>query len=102
MQHCIEKGGMPLAPHHTQVIAMLMFSQFYEMRHPEKGSPTVDFDTAFLQMQTGEGKSIVIAMLAVFVVRRYGMRVHVLENNEVRHTIQNASPRLAPGFAMTH
>ena len=33
------------------------------------------------QMSTGEGKSIVIAMLAVFMVKLYGMRVHVLENN---------------------
>jgi preprotein translocase subunit SecA len=33
------------------------------------------------QLATGEGKSIVIAILAVFMVKLYGMRVHVLENN---------------------
>ena len=33
-------------------------------------------------MSTGEGKSIVIAMLAIFMVKLHGMRVHVLENNE--------------------
>jgi hypothetical protein len=33
------------------------------------------------QLSTGEGKSIVIAMLAIFMVKLYGMRVHVLENN---------------------
>ena len=37
---------------------------------------------AILQMGTGEGKSIVIAMLAVFMVQLHGLRVHVLENNE--------------------
>lgn len=34
------------------------------------------------QLATGEGKSIVIAMMAIFMVKIYGMRVHVLENNE--------------------
>ena len=34
------------------------------------------------QLATGEGKSIVIAMLAVFMSQLYGLRVHVLENNE--------------------
>ena len=34
------------------------------------------------QMATGEGKSIVIAMLAVFMVQLHGLTVHVLENNE--------------------
>ena len=27
------------------------------------------------------GKSIVIAMLSIFMVKRFGKRVHVLENN---------------------
>ena len=34
------------------------------------------------QMGTGEGKSIVIAMLAVFMAKLHGLKVHVLENNE--------------------
>ena len=33
-------------------------------------------------MATGEGKSIVISMLAIFAVQLHGMRVHILENNE--------------------
>ena len=33
-------------------------------------------------MATGEGKSIVIAMLAIFMVKLHGVKVHVLENNE--------------------
>ena len=35
-----------------------------------------------LQMMTGEGKSIVIAMMAIYTVKQLGKRVHVLENNE--------------------
>ena len=33
-------------------------------------------------MATGEGKSIVISMLAIFMVQLHGMKVHILENNE--------------------
>ena len=33
-------------------------------------------------MATGEGKSIVIAMMAIYTVKHLGKRVHVLENNE--------------------
>ena len=35
-----------------------------------------------MQVMTGEGKSIIIAMLAVFVVKFLKKKVHVLENNE--------------------
>ena len=41
------------------------------------------FVNAFIaQMSTGEGKSIVIAMLATFMCKLHKMKVHVLENNE--------------------
>ena len=71
---------LPLTPHHTQVIALLLFSQFFEQRaelaseHGMRG--------CILQMKTGEGKSIVIAMMAIYTVKMYGKKVHVLENNE--------------------
>ena len=70
---------LPLTPHHTQIIAMLIFSQFYEQREwcAEQG-----LQAAILQMKTGEGKSIVIAMMAIYTVKHLGKRVHVLENNE--------------------
>ena len=58
---------------------MLIFSQFYEQREwcAEHG-----LRAAILQMKTGEGKSIVIAMMAIYTVKHLGKRVHVLENNE--------------------
>ena len=70
---------LPLTPHHTQIVAMLIFSQFYEQREwcAEQG-----LQAAILQMKTGEGKSIVIAMMAIYTVKHLGKRVHVLENNE--------------------
>ena len=75
-----------------QVLAMLMFSEFFDShkrfskRKVSAGEEFFNFNTAILQMKTGEGKSIVIAMLAVFVVRHYSeegrpMKVHILENS---------------------
>ena len=46
------------------------------------GAPKLELRAFIAQMATGEGKSIVIAMLAVFMVQLHGLRVHVLENNE--------------------
>ena len=60
---------LPLTPHHTQIVAMLIFSQFYEQREwcSEHG-----LRAAILQMKTGEGKSIVIAMMAIYTVKHLG------------------------------
>ena len=87
MEMHIENRKMPLTPHHTQALAMLMFSQFYEMR-TARASWSERFRAVIMQMKTGEGKSIVIAMLAIFICKLYKtadgkpMRVHILENNE--------------------
>ena len=70
---------LPLTPHHTQVVAMLIFAQFYEQR---EACAARGVRAAILQMGTGEGKSIVIAMMAIYTVKHLGKRVHVLENNE--------------------
>ena len=85
MEQLIEKKTMPLTPHHTQVLAMLLFSGF--LGQQSKFSQPVEeggynYNAAIMQMKTGEGKSMVIAMLAVFVVKHWHKRVHVLENNE--------------------
>ena len=75
-----EPPKLPLTPHHTQIFAMLMFSQFFEQR--ERWAADFDMRGCILQMKTGEGKSIVIAMMAIYTVVHFGRRVHVLENNE--------------------
>ena len=75
-----EPPKLPLTPHHTQIAAMLIFSQFYEQR--ARWADEYGMRAAILQMQTGEGKSIVIAMLAIYVAIHFKKRVHVLENNE--------------------
>ena len=70
---------------------MLMFSQFYQEQEKFSSPPPApgyNYNALIMQMKTGEGKSIVIAMLAIFVCKRFktsdgqSMKVHVLENNE--------------------
>ena len=60
---------LPLTPHHTQVVAMLIFAQFYEQR---EACAARGVRAAILQMGTGEGKSIVIAMMAIYTVKHLG------------------------------
>ena len=86
----------PLTPHHTQAFTVLMMSRFFgdylkdaEPKAKDTGGgwnfftrPKLDLRAFIAQMATGEGKSIVIAMLAVFMVQLHGLKVHVLENNE--------------------
>ena len=85
MEMMIQKNKFPLTPHHTQVLAMLLFSEFYDNQKAferETSAGGYNICAVIMQMKTGEGKSIVIAMLAVFVVLHYKKRVHVLENNQ--------------------
>ena len=89
MQYMVDRKFPPLTPHHTQAFTVLMMSRCYEeylsqeARKKNKALKKKLQVQAFIaQMATGEGKSIVIAMLAVFMVKLYGVRVHVLENNE--------------------
>jgi len=101
MEYMISRNFPPLTPHHTQAFTVLMLSRFFgdylkvqdtEAAASSKGKGGV-FGTMFTkqkldlrafiaQMATGEGKSIVISMLAIFMVQLHGMRVHILENNE--------------------
>ena len=63
---------LPLTPHHTQIVAMLMLSQFFE--HRDRWASEYGLDGCILQMQTGEGKSIVIAMMAIYTVKQLGQK----------------------------
>jgi hypothetical protein len=89
MDLMIERGFPPLTPHHTQALTVLMMSRFYTehlapaesrarasgARASEKegwggllGGAPPKLQSFIAQVATGEGKSIVIAMLAVFMV----------------------------------
>jgi hypothetical protein len=98
MQYMVDRHFPPLTPHHTQALTVLMMSRFFDqlITPSEAAEPSVAAGgrkgsvvgkrklaarTFVAQMSTGEGKSIVIAMLAVFVCELFDMKVHVLENN---------------------
>ena len=86
MHLMVGQGLPPLAPHHTQAIVVLMMARFYEahlLPQAQGVRQPLPLKCFVAQMATGEGKSIVIAMVAVFLIRRHrGLRVHILENNQ--------------------
>jgi len=61
-------------PHHTQVICLLAFQRFLE----SSGGP----HTLIAQVGTGEGKSMIIATLAIYVAVVLRMKVHVVIDDE--------------------
>ena len=85
MKLFIKQNKMPLTPHHTQALAILMFSQFYRLSRPNASPWSSKCKALILQMKTGEGKSIVIAFLAVFLYLHYKdtcKQIHILTNND--------------------
>eukprot|EP00966_Prymnesium_polylepis_P167168 3864451-Prymnesium_polylepis.1 len=87
MQYMIDRKFPPLTPHHTQAFTVMMmvrcFEEYLGREARERNKRSKLQVQAFIaQLATGEGKSIVIAMLAVFMVKLHGLTVHVLENNE--------------------
>ena len=84
MQLMVDKKYPPLTPHHTQAFTVLMMCKFFQTQLQDGAvnkKQKARYKSFIAQLSTGEGKSIVIAMLAIFMVKLYGMRVHVLENN---------------------
>ena len=87
MQYMIDRKFPPLTPHHTQAFTVMMMVRCFEeylgrTARNQQGGSKLRVQAFIAQLATGEGKSIVIAMLAVFMVRLHGLTVHVLENNE--------------------
>lgn len=89
MKYMVDKKFPPLTPHHTQAFTVMMMACCYqdhlsELARIEKArsKKALQLRAFIAQMATGEGKSIVISMLAVFMTQLFGLKVHVLENNE--------------------
>jgi len=61
-------------PHHTQVVCLLAFQRFMES--------TPAPHTLVAQVGTGEGKSMIIAALAIYVVTNLKKKVHVVVDDE--------------------
>ena len=79
------KMNIPMCPHHTQAITMLLCHEFFckrsrcEMIADRDSS---DLQTLICEVGTGEGKSLIIAMVAIYFVKAHGKRVHILVNNK--------------------
>lgn len=70
-----EKFDLLVLPHHTQVVCMLMLLQFIR-------SPPGDCGALIAEMSTGEGKSAVIASIALYCVVFLNLKVHVVVDDE--------------------
>ena len=84
MQLMVDQMYPPVALHHTQAVTVLLMSRFLACLLLDKRSHQASTSKArafFAQMSTGEGKSLVIAVLAIFIVKLHGMHVHVLQSN---------------------
>merc|ERR1719458_248232 len=66
--------NLMVLPHHTQVICLLIFRRFLEMDSQHHA--------LIAQVGTGEGKSMIIAALAVYIVVVLGKKVHVVVDDE--------------------
>jgi len=72
-----EKYNVPMLPHHTQMITLLMFA--CQMCKGTEGLPAPR--TILARVGTGEGKSWIIGMLAAFVAKK-GFKAHVVIDND--------------------
>lgn len=74
---CMRKQfNLLVLPHHTQVVCLLAFQRFLE-------APVDDQIRALIaQVGTGEGKSMIVAALAIYVVVALKKKVHVVVDDE--------------------
>jgi len=72
-----EKYSLPMLPHHTQLVTLLMFAIQVCLGPKDKSKPT----TILARVGTGEGKSWIIGMLAAFVAKK-GMTAHAVIDNQ--------------------
>jgi len=68
------KFSLLVLPHHTQVVCLLAFQRFLETARPPH--------TLIAQVGTGEGKSMIIAALAIYVVVVLRKKAHVVIDDE--------------------
>merc|ERR1719410_517506 len=76
-----QRYSVIMLPHHTQLIALLMCG-FRVCGAKDRTNDQELPRTMLARVGTGEGKSIIIGMLAAFVAKK-GMRAHVINNDRV-------------------
>ena len=75
-----EKVLFPLPPRNAQIITLLTVASWAKslLKKNDKRMGKA----LIAQVGTGEGKSLIIAMMAIYFVKVLGKRVHILENNQ--------------------
>merc|ERR1719335_1333614 len=73
------KFDLLVLPHHTQVVCLLAFRRFLETC---KQSGSAAPQALIAQVGTGEGKSMIIAALALYVVLVLKKKVHIVVDDE--------------------
>eukprot|EP00419_Tripos_fusus_P063769 CAMPEP_0172919808 /NCGR_PEP_ID=MMETSP1075-20121228/202847_1 /TAXON_ID=2916 /ORGANISM="Ceratium fusus, Strain PA161109" /LENGTH=229 /DNA_ID=CAMNT_0013779709 /DNA_START=11 /DNA_END=697 /DNA_ORIENTATION=- len=71
------KFNLLVLPHHTQVVCLLIFQRFLEAER----LPTTPH-ALIAQVGTGEGKSMIVAALAIYVVVVLRKKAHVVVDDE--------------------
>jgi hypothetical protein len=79
MRNRLDYLDIPMAPRNVQVITWFLISKWTEEMLAGNRSRSVE--SVLAQVGTGEGKSLVIAMTAVYLVLVHHRKVHILENN---------------------
>lgn len=76
MRYMYKRINIPMAPRNSQLITMLTCVNW--VKDAIRSGTT---KALIGQVGTGEGKSLIIAMTAIYLVKEMGLKVHVLENN---------------------
>jgi len=75
-----KKYGVVMVPHHTQLITFIMFAIVTGDEQDQGSGSEGCAKTLLARVGTGEGKSLIIGMLAAFVAMK-GLRAHVVIDN---------------------
>lgn len=75
-----QQFNLLVLPHHTQVVCLLAFQRFLEA--PKSATNENAVRALIAQVGTGEGKSMIVAALAIFVVVALKKKVHVVVDDE--------------------
>ena len=99
MQISRERVLFPLPPRNAQIITVLTVASWAKslLAKKKKHRDTRMGKCVIAQVGTGEGKSLVIAMMAIYCVVVLKKRVHVLENNPslLKKDVANLAPLYA-------
>lgn len=82
MQLSRMKFQVPMAPRNAQIISMLLCCEWVRRRLEKDGSIPEEQRAFITRVGTGEGKSLIIAMIAIYLVKILKKKVHVMEANE--------------------